>query len=126
MTEDPIVIRRTSTVEEAEIVVAWLSERDINAFILDRDNPGVLAFGITDEEGIAIAVAQGETAQRAVGLLEVHHQEHLQQTKAHADAGTASIEVICEECGTQNVYAVAAAGTVQECEECRAFLDVEE
>lgn len=124
MTEEPIVIRRTSTVEEAEMVVAWLSERDINAFILDRDNPGVMAFGITNEEGIAIAVAQGETAQRAVGLLQVHHQEHLQE--AQPDTGTATIEVICEECGKQNVYAVAATGTVQECEECRAFLDVEE
>ena len=48
MNEGPIVVRRVGTVEEADLIVAWLDINGVEAAVLDRDNPGTLAFGVTD------------------------------------------------------------------------------
>ena len=90
MASEPIIIRRTRTVEEADIIVAWLDENGVPANVLDHENPGVFAFGVTDTEGIAIAVADEELAERAKALLEAHDREHA----AAEPQGT--VEVTCE------------------------------
>ena len=122
MANEPILIRRTNTVEEADIIVAWLEERGVKATVPDRDNPGVLAFGVTDVEGIEIYVADAETAERARTLLVQHDRERGAES---ATAGLADyVEVTCEECGQVNSFASDALGSVQECSQCGAFLDM--
>ncbi|UCF32801.1 MAG: hypothetical protein JSV78_10755 [Phycisphaerales bacterium] len=121
MPGDLYCIRRTATVEEADIIVTWLADRGIEAQVVDRDNPGVLAFGLTDAEGIAICVADEETAKKAQALLEEHDREAAAQSK-----GEGEVEATCEECGTVNTFEASTRGTVQECSECGAYVDVPE
>ena len=58
MPSEPICVRRAATIEEAEIIVAWLDERGVMATIFDPSNPGVAAFGVTDLEGPTSAEPQ--------------------------------------------------------------------
>ncbi|MGB2985131.1 MAG: DUF2007 domain-containing protein [Phycisphaerae bacterium] len=122
MPDDPICIRRTSTVEEADIVVAWLEDRGIEATVVDRDNPGVLAFGVTDDEGIAIWVADAETADRAKALLVEHDRQHEKSPAVAASVN--AVDVTCDDCGQLNSFPPKLRGTVQECSNCGTYLDV--
>jgi hypothetical protein len=121
MPGDLYCIRRTATVEEADIIVTWLAGRGVEAQVVDRANPGVLAFGITDTEGIAICVADEETAEKAQALLEEHDRERADQAE-----GKGQVETTCEECGALNRFSLQQRGTVQECSECGAYIDVPE
>jgi len=122
MGQEPVCIRRTATVEEADIIVAWLEEHDIEASVLDRDNPGVMAFGAADIEGIAICVTNESTAQRAKALLDEHDKERAQRSSVTPASGP--LEVACDECGRENRFPAEARGTVQQCTHCGAHLDV--
>lgn len=122
MAGEPVMIRRTNTIEEAGVVVAWLEERGVQAVVPDRDNPGVLAFGLTDVEGIEIYVSDAETAERARVLLAEHDRERSAESQATDSQG--DIEVTCEECGQINSFPSDAVGSVQECSQCGGYLDM--
>ena len=122
MSSKPICIRKASTIEEAEVIVAWLEDQGIQAQIPDRDNPGVFAFGVTDVEGVEIFVADEEMAERARTLLIEHGKQH-DQAADQDTAGTA-IEVTCGECSHVASFHPDKAGSVQQCPGCNAYLDV--
>jgi len=124
MAGDPVVIKRTSTVEEAEVIVAWLDAEGIKATIVDPGNPGVLAFGVTDMEGIAICVADAQSAQRATLLLAEHDKRGGAPPKEGNSAD--AVEVECSECGRLNSFPGDAMGTVQQCAQCGEYLDIPE
>lgn len=119
MSTTTICVRRANSMEEAEIIVAWLAENGLHATIMDPGNPGVFAFGTTDMEGIAIHVADAAAAEQATKLLDEHD-------RAAADrlAKMGPISAVCEECGASNTFPAAYAGSVQECEKCTAYVDV--
>jgi hypothetical protein len=119
----PVLIRRTKTIEEAEILIAWLDEHGVKATVLDPDSTGVFAFGVTDPEGVEVYVADEETAEKAKVLLAEHDAERDRAASAEG-AAAAPIELKCEECGEVNTFESDLAGTVQECAECGAFVDV--
>ena len=122
MNSNPVCIRRTGTVEEAEILVAWLDAKGVKATIADPDSTGVFAFGVTDTEGVEIYVADEETAKRAKTLLAEHDKER--DAAASQEASSETVDVKCGECGQINAFRPEQRGTVQECEECNAFIDV--
>jgi len=120
MAGEPICIRRVNTIEEAEIIIAWLEEQGIEAKVIDPSSTGVMAFGVTDLEGVEIFVADAETAKRAETALAEHDRQH-----AHGeDDGGAMIDVPCPECNHVNAFPADYAGSTQECAECGAYLDV--
>lgn len=121
MSSDFVLIQRTNTIEEADIIVAWLEEQGIEATIVDRANAGAMLFGVTDSEGFAICAEDAATADRAVKLLE----EHQPVTKKVVPPGT-KVKARCEDCGKDSIYPGEQAGSVQECNECGAYLDVPE
>jgi len=116
------LIRRTSTLEEAEIIVSWLDEQGIEAIIPDRSSPGVFAFGVTDTEGIEIYARDEDTAGRARKLLEEHDPQRA--AGAGGDTSGAGFDVTCDECGRVDRFPAGAKGTVQSCTNCGAFLDM--
>ncbi len=122
MPNEPVCIRRVGTMEEAEIIVAWLDEQGVQATVVDPNNPGVMAFGTTDAEGITICVAEAEKADRAKVLLAEHDKKH-EHDSATAAAGSC-IDVTCEPCGRVNSFPADAGASVQECSGCGAYLDV--
>lgn len=120
MIESPVCIRRTGSVEEAELIVAWLDESGIDATIIGQDNPGVLAFGVTDSQGVAVFVPDAVTAERAAAALAEHDKERGRTTAIDA----ADIDVVCEDCGRMCSFDAEHVGSVQACPECGSFLDV--
>ena len=120
---NPALIRRVNTVEEAEILIAWLDERGVKATILDPDSTGVFAFGVTDPEGVEVYAADEETAGAAKALLAEHDEERDEAASPEAEPA-ALIEVKCEECGQLNSFESDLGGTVQECSDCGAYVDV--
>ncbi len=120
MADETICVRHANTIEEAEIIVAWLEEQGIEATVTDPGSTGVMAFGVTDPEGIEICVADAETAVRAKVAL----AEHDRQQALDEDDAKAMIDVTCEECKQVNSFPSEYAGTTQECSECGSYLDV--
>ena len=119
MANGPVRIRQANSLEEASIVVAWLAENGVEAQVADPGNPGVMAFGVTDSEGIEIYVKDDATAQTARKLLEEHDRE----TK---HAGPGDVEMTCESCNTKTRFAADTRGSTQECPECGAYIDIPE
>jgi len=119
MSKHPVCVRRAATPEEAAIIATWLADQGIEATVVDPDNPGVMAFGVTDPEGIAICVADDATAERATKCLEAHDRRR-------ADRAVADevVEVRCSKCGATNRFSGSQRGTVQSCAECSEYLDV--
>ena len=118
MPGDVVCVRRVGTVEQADIIVAWLAEQGVEATVTDRGNPGALAFGLTDAEGFALCVADQETAQRARDLLDKHDAEH-----AHEPTGDL-VDVKCGECGETPTFESESEPSVQTCPDCGANIDV--
>lgn len=121
MPSEPICVRRAATVEEAEIIVAWLDERGVMATILDPSNPGVAAFGVTDLEGVAICVKDQGTADLAKTFLEEHDLERAKA--APSSQSNAGLEILCDECGKTVTTDPSASGITFECPHCGAFVD---
>ena len=121
MPSEPVCVRRAATIEEAEIIVAWLDERGVLATILDPSNPGLAAFGVTDLEGVAICVKDQGTADLAKTFLEEH--DHDRATAVQATESNTASEIVCEECGKHVTTESSAPGTTLECPHCGAFID---
>ena len=118
MAQEPVCIRHANNLEEASIIVAWLADQGVEAHIADPDNPGVMAFGVTDPEGIEVYVKDEATAQRARKLLEEHDR-----SKESRDA-TGDVSISCEACGNSYGFTADQRGSTQECPECGAYIDV--
>ncbi len=122
MSKNPVCIRRATTVEEAAIVVTWLEEQGVEATVIDPGNPGVMAFGVTDAEGIEVYVADTETAERARALLAEHDRK--KEVGEESRSLSETIEVQCEKCGTTSDFGGDQRGTVQSCSKCGGYMDV--
>jgi ssDNA-binding Zn-finger/Zn-ribbon topoisomerase 1 len=117
MADDLICVRRTGTVEEAHILAAWLNEQEIEAVVMDRSNPGAMAFGLTDPEGFAICVRGEPAAAKARSILEKHEQKG-------STGKDQPVAVTCPECKTRSTFPGTARGRVQSCPSCGSYLDV--
>ena len=119
MTDPPVCIRRVNTLEEAQLLVAWLDDYEIDATVVGAQNPGSLAFGISDFEGIGVFVTGGSAAERAGELL----AEHDARSPA-SEPDDEYFDVTCDECGEVTTFQRGEVGTVQTCAACGAFVDV--
>lgn len=108
---------------EADVVVAWLNEQGIPAYVQDRLSAGTLEVSqIVAPVGIEVCVFDSALADTARKLLSEHLAQR--QTYQAEAAGRGSIDATCEECGAKSAFPVSQAGTVQTCPHCREYLDV--
>ncbi len=122
MVTDPVCVRQTATIEEAELVAAWLEDSGVSATVVGQESLGVHAFGVTDRDGVHVLVADEPTAERAAALLLELDKQH-----PHSDgAASPEIEVKCEECGYVGMFAPDQRGSVEQCTECGGYIDVPE
>ena len=109
-----------ATLEEADIIVAWLDEQGIAALVKDRTTAGTLAIPVLyTPRGIEVCVPDDRQAARAASLLQDHHQKQVD-----SGSSVATIEATCEECGEISSYSIAQRELVQSCPHCGAYLDV--
>jgi hypothetical protein len=81
--------------------------------------PGIVPWW--DAPRILVFADDAERARRI--LLEL--EERQRARTAEASAGP-PIEVVCEKCGERSAYPAAQQGSVQNCPNCGAYVDVEE
>lgn len=122
MSDEPVRIRQVNTIEEAELIVAWLDECDVEATVMGRQNPGAAAFGIADFEGIGIFVSDATIASRAKQLLAEHDAQRAPSSEG--ESVDTCVKVPCDECGHVSTFEDVEPGTVQTCAACGAFLDI--
>ncbi len=122
MTHDLQCVYRAADVGEADIVVVWLEEQAIAAFVKDRYGAsGLYPFAVAPL-GVEVCVADSEQAPRASALLEQHAADI--EARKRAVATEPAIEVACEACGIKTTFPAGQRGRVGTCPNCRAYLDV--
>jgi len=114
---------RASSVEQADIVVAWLADQGVSAFVNDRLMAGTYATFAVAPRGIKVCVADGEDASKAENLLREHGHSIEKRRGTTPDK---VIAVQCPECGRQVEFPGEFYGTVQSCPKCRSNIDVGE
>lgn len=122
MVATPVSVYRASGPEEAAIVAAWLSSQGIEARVPAAGNFGVVAFGITDDQGIPVQVLDSNEAAKARALLEEHHRSR--RSRVEDSSGIPIAEVICPRCTRANRFRLEQRGTVGECPHCGEYLDI--
>ena len=103
-------VYRAGSLEEADIIVAWLNAQGIPAL----DLPAVYT-----PLGIEVCVPDPEQAQRAVAALTDHYKR-----QSEANGPVRLLKVLCEECGKTSSFPYAQRGLVQRCPHCGAHIDV--
>jgi hypothetical protein len=114
-------VYRASSVEQADIVIAWLAEQGIAAFVKDRNMAGNYVALAVAPRGVEVCVASPEEAAQAETLL----QDHQKAIKPHPGGPAEKvIPVLCTECGRQVEFPGELYGSVQTCPSCGRNLDV--
>ena len=65
-----------------------------------------------------------DDAERATAILQ--EQQQREEALRQDSESTADVEVACEECGQTSTFPAAQRGSVQQCPDCGAYVDVEE
>ena len=116
-------VYRASSAEQADIVVAWLEEQGVSAFVKDRHLGGDCVGLAVGPRGIEVCVVDSEEAARAEVLLKAQ----LELIKMRPDGSSDKvIPILCSECGRQVEFPRELYGTVQTCPSCGLSVDVGE
>ncbi len=118
-------VYRAASVEEADIIVAWLAERGVRAFVKNRPVIGTGYVPMaTAPKGVEVCVLGEEQAKRATELL-AEHADELSHRPQPIPPGKV-FRAVCEECGRPTDFPSELFGSVQTCPHCRANMDVNE
>lgn len=114
-------VYRASSVEQADIVVAWLGEQEIAAFVKNRNMAANYVALAVAPRGVEVCVADPTEAARADVLL----KEHLAAIKARPGGSSEKVvPTVCGECGRTVEFPGELWGTVQTCPSCGRNVDV--
>jgi len=109
---------------EAETVAAFLSSEGVPASVIDPSTvggmEGLSLMAGASTGGREVWVRNPTAAQYARKLL----ADHAHELRSNREQRTGLIQVDCEECGAMVKFPAEKAGTVQECPNCMAYLDV--
>ena len=125
MEHEPQCVFTTSDPSLGDVVVAWLADQGIDARIVhQRASDTVLGsaplfYTEGQKPGIELWVQDEDHAIVARKLLADHARFHAEHT-----AGVSTLTATCEECSTTSTFPGDTAGSVQECPNCGAYIDV--
>jgi hypothetical protein len=125
MARSAYCVYTANSVEEADIVTAWLSEQNIQAVVPDRYSIGATTWGqpAIVPSGVEICVTNPADAELAQSLFE-QHAEALREQLGTSVTDGAPIAIVCDACHQAVSFAANEAGTVAECPNCREYIDV--
>lgn len=116
-------VYRASSVEQADIVAAWLEEQGISAFVKNRHMAGNYVSLAVAPKGVEVCVLDDKQAEQARELLTEHDRGLQARQKAtHQKV----VPMLCTECGRQVEFPGELFGTVQSCPSCGRHIDVGE
>lgn len=123
MPRDMICVYHAADMGQADIIVAWLRERGIEACVKDAFAAATLPTSlIIAPRGIEVCVMDPDQAERAALMLRGHFAATERERGPEQTEQT--IEATCEECGESAEFPFAERGTVQTCPHCREYIDV--
>jgi len=114
-------VYRASSIEEADIVVGWLADQDVPAFVKNRNMAGGYVTLAVAPRGIEICVIDPTKADHAKQLLK-EHQESIKSRPMGAFEKVVPVQ--CGECGKMVEFPGEFYGTVQSCPNCGRNVDV--
>jgi hypothetical protein len=123
MHRDPRCVFVGASAVEAETLAAYLSGQGVAAEVIEPHTLGGLdglnfITGI-GARGLEVWVHDPAAVTRARELLEARAE-----SLAAREARLGFVETECEECGARVKFPASEAGTVQDCPNCHAYLDV--
>ncbi len=123
--KNPVVVYTAATNIEAHLIVDMLSANGIPAHAVeDQSGVSLWAFGTLSQfHQPNIWVDESERVAAAELIREFEEKQRERATPVEA---TGEIQVICEACGKTTWFPNSQNGTTQECEHCRAYVDVGE
>lgn len=120
--QDHFRVCTASSLEEADLIVAWLASNGVDARIKDRNMVATFTWGTLAIApiGVEIVVGDQESAGCAAKLL----AERERQVAASRGEVDKTVEAQCEECGSLSTWPARSGSRVEQCPRCRAYLDV--
>lgn len=119
---DPVKIYAAKSNVQAQLICRLLQQAGVDAFAGEDFSPAGVWIGGTLPGVFDAAVWVGRTdAERAAAVIREH--ERLEAERSATDGP--EVRVTCEECGKASSFPAAQRGTVQDCPNCGAYLDVE-
>lgn len=124
MARDFETVWSTRTIEEADLVAAWLRARGVAAQVKDENTAATYTWGMTAiaPHGIEIVAPPAEAGE-ARALLARHWEDLEREAKS---APATPIEAACESCGMRSTFPATLRGKVADCPHCGALVDVPE
>src|SRR5262245_52140170 len=126
---DPVAVYNAANNTEAQMVRNALVSSGVEAYVTeDISQVGTYIFGLIPEIHKPQVWVDRDDVARATLLLEQYEQRSAQLRGTAADGETAvtPVEVVCESCGHRATFPGEQRGSVQECPECGAYVDVGE
>lgn len=123
--EDPVVAYVAENNIEAAFLADMLVDGGVRAHAqADESVVGLWAFGkLPQVHKPRIWIAR-QDQERAAPLLSTFERQKVARSKHKPVAGDETLDVVCEECAKVSVFPRKLEGTVQECRNCRAHVDV--
>jgi len=124
---DPVAVYNAASNVEALLVRDALIAAGIEAHVTEDLSPvGTWVGGLIPEIHKPQVWVERTDVERAGGALDEYERRLLQRRRAgEGEAGSGPpIEVECEECGGLASFPAAQRGSVQECPQCGAYIDV--
>lgn len=121
MSQHQLRVYVAANVDEANIVVAWLAERNIRAIIPDVHTTATLGLPNLIPGSIQVCVADPGQLDEARALL-AEQKEALAQHVAGVSESDL-IDVVCPNCGETLSVERREAGHVLECPHCHEYVD---
>jgi hypothetical protein len=113
---DPVVVYYAASNQEAHLAREALMAAEVEAFVIESSPLGGAA-------KVWVERAELELAKPVLADFERRAAE-LREPSAGGEALRPSINVVCEECGGETLFASTQGGSVQNCPHCGAHLDV--
>lgn len=123
---ESLVIYRAENVDEADYVINFLKMHNIWSSTREwcwSDPSATSEPVILPPQYIDVVCGNPDDAARAIKL--IGDKLRLPEERRADGVRSATIDVLCGGCGTKNVFESALFQTVQVCQECKEFLDVE-
>jgi len=124
---DPVAAYNAANNMEANYVRDALVAAGIEAFTTeDHSVVGIWVGGLVPEIHKPQVWIERADTERAKPVLDEYERRaaELRATQVARDEAADAIEVVCEECGARSPFPAAQKGSVQQCPQCGAFLDV--
>jgi ribosomal protein S27E len=125
---DPRCVYVAESLGQADIVATMLEQNRIKAEVMDRHTQGGfegLSAIAAKGNGVEVWVLDPTHTAEAIELIAEQEVARTTRTAARAASGK-PVDVVCEDCGTATTFPAEQQGTVQDCPNCGAFVDVGE